>query len=291
MHARACIVLDCPYDEFGDAGAAYAHTCMFMHTCMHVRIHTCMHTHGHACIQRIQVGDGGAAAVASALEMRTITLTRLNLDANGIGTLGAASLAAALLKNRSLLSLQIRWNPKLGSGGAASFAAALLKNPVLQRLDIGGCKVGATGAASLGAAVESSRPRPGPRARTKTRARTRPRATAGLGLQLGLGLGVASLGAALEREVTCMCMYACMCACVSACIHACRCGSGARGDGADEPGPRVGRGGGFRGGLARGCAACEHGPKRPLPSRYRNRRGWPRGACRCNRGEHHHHNY
>ena len=66
------------------------------------------------------VGDAGAASLASALE-KNATLQELYLDHNGVGDAGAASLASALEQNATLLELSFGGND-VGAAGAASLA-------------------------------------------------------------------------------------------------------------------------------------------------------------------------
>ena len=61
-------------------------------------------------------------------------MTSLNLTSNGIGTEGAAILAAALEKNSTLTSIDLHWNG-IGNEGAASLAAALEKNYAMEVLN------------------------------------------------------------------------------------------------------------------------------------------------------------
>lgn len=74
-------------------------------------------------------GGGGAAAGA---------LTRLNLARNQLGDRGAAALAEALGRNRSLVSLDLRANG-LGLVGCRQLAGALReRNATLRSLAVGG---------------------------------------------------------------------------------------------------------------------------------------------------------
>ena len=73
---------------------------------------------------------------------------RSDLHNNNVGDAGAASLASALEKNATLQTLDLVGN-EVGDKGAASLESALEKNTTLQRLSLGHNKVGAAGAASL----------------------------------------------------------------------------------------------------------------------------------------------
>jgi len=88
-------------------------------------------------VQDDAVGDGGAAAIAEALEENKV-VKKLSLESNNIGPNGATALAAAISVNTALDLLDLTFNP-IGYGGAAALGAMLKVNTVLQELYLADC--------------------------------------------------------------------------------------------------------------------------------------------------------
>ena len=96
------------------------------------------------------LGDEDIARLAEELALNgtVTTLQSINLGFNQVGDAGAASLASSLEKNTTLRSINLSLN-KVGAAGAASLASALEKNTTLQSIKLSTNEVGAAGAASL----------------------------------------------------------------------------------------------------------------------------------------------
>jgi hypothetical protein len=84
------------------------------------------------------------------------SLTRLSMHSNQIGAAGAALIGAALVNNRSLLSLDLLFNPDIGPRGVASIASALPLNGTLTHLGLSWTSAGADGAEALAQALKHS---------------------------------------------------------------------------------------------------------------------------------------
>ena len=100
------------------------------------------------------IGPVGAESLATVLKTNT-TLTNLGLSQNNIGPAGAESLAAALNTNTSLTNLSLVEN-NIGPAGAESLATALKTNTTLTNLDLHDNNIGPAGAESLAAALKTN---------------------------------------------------------------------------------------------------------------------------------------
>ena len=100
------------------------------------------------------IGPVGAESLATVLKTNT-TLTNLGLSQNNIGPAGAESLAAALKTNTTLTNLSLVEN-NIGPAGAESLATALKTNTTLTNLDLSSNNIGPDGAESLATALKTN---------------------------------------------------------------------------------------------------------------------------------------
>eukprot|EP00747_Dinoflagellata_sp_TGD_P073531 gnl/TRDRNA2_/TRDRNA2_157949_c0_seq1.p1 gnl/TRDRNA2_/TRDRNA2_157949_c0~~gnl/TRDRNA2_/TRDRNA2_157949_c0_seq1.p1 ORF type:complete len:706 (-),score=128.55 gnl/TRDRNA2_/TRDRNA2_157949_c0_seq1:62-2179(-) len=98
------------------------------------------------------IGPEGAASLAAALE-RNNTVVSIDLKHNEIGAEGAEALAAAMQKNNTLTTLDVTSND-VGVQGAEAIAAVLQRNSTLTRLDLTTNNIGATGAEVVAQALQ-----------------------------------------------------------------------------------------------------------------------------------------
>ena len=105
------------------------------------------------------LGDEGVGALAQFVtdSGSDCNLTSLNLYDNCIGPAGIATLARALVKNRSIRHLNLMHNP-VGDQGAESIAAALERNAAsgIQDLNLCHCDIGPSGASAFLPVMRSS---------------------------------------------------------------------------------------------------------------------------------------
>lgn len=81
------------------------------------------------------VGDGGAEAIASALENKNCNLESIDLEHNNISDTGACALFNGLALNKKLECLSLHHN-NVGDQSCAAMAAMLRQNTALIHLDI-----------------------------------------------------------------------------------------------------------------------------------------------------------
>lgn len=96
----------------------------------------------HPSLERLNlehnaIGDRGARAVGKLLNGHSPRLAHVNLSNNDIRPAGALALAHALVRNVTLVSLDLRLN-HLQDEGAQALCKALLKNANLRELDLSG---------------------------------------------------------------------------------------------------------------------------------------------------------
>ncbi len=100
-------------------------------------------------------GDLGARALGETLLSQTKSLSELNIMDNGISEAGAADLAKALSHNRSLKLLNLSYNCINGAGGSALLDAIPADHP-LAELCVSNCDLGDQGAEALARFVQRS---------------------------------------------------------------------------------------------------------------------------------------
>ncbi len=105
-------------------------------------------------IENNLIGALGAQSLAAALNINA-TLKSLDLSSNHIGAEGARSLATALDNNATLTRLNLSAND-IGAQGARALATALDNNTTLMSLDLTGNNIGAEGARSLAASLHNN---------------------------------------------------------------------------------------------------------------------------------------
>lgn len=111
----------------------------------------------------VRLRDGGSAALFRELQRwdpaNPSRLQELGLTRTGTGVGGARELARVFLKNISITSLDLSFNP-LGDGGAEALAEALRPTDfafcTLERLVLRRCRVGARGAVALGRSLRGN---------------------------------------------------------------------------------------------------------------------------------------
>jgi NLR family CARD domain-containing protein 3 len=81
-------------------------------------------------------------------------VTTLVLNENQIGHQGCSNIADALVKNHSLMAIELDDN-KIGDAGCSELAKALAKNNVLSKLLLHGNDIGLAGATSLAEALST----------------------------------------------------------------------------------------------------------------------------------------
>ena len=94
----------------------------------------CTLTHLH--LSNAKIYDGGATALANALQSNSVTLTHLSLPGNEISGAGAAALVTGLQSNSALTYLDLRQNAGFGASIAEALAQALKFNCALKYLDV-----------------------------------------------------------------------------------------------------------------------------------------------------------
>ena len=101
-------------------------------------------------------GAAGAEAIGRALlQCGTRAVQRIDLSSNGVTSLAAVPLSAALA-TAVLHTLVLANNPRLGNGGAAALAAGLRQpGAVLARLELGACGIRTAGAVALARSLAS----------------------------------------------------------------------------------------------------------------------------------------
>ena len=97
--------------------------------------------------QADSIDDSDVASLSQAL-VKNSSLIHLDLSFNRVRVSGAESLSHALLENSSLTYLKLMWSD-IGDSGAESLSKALTKNSSLQRLDLRRNRIGDDGAVSL----------------------------------------------------------------------------------------------------------------------------------------------
>ncbi|XP_004345766.2 hypothetical protein CAOG_06176 [Capsaspora owczarzaki ATCC 30864] len=107
---------------------------------------------GMDSLNKNQIGDVGAQAIAEALEVNT-KLTHLYLTKNQIGDVGAQAIAEALKVNTTLTTLSLNHN-QLGEGGAQAIAEALKANTTLTKLYLHTNQIGDVGAHAIAEALK-----------------------------------------------------------------------------------------------------------------------------------------
>ena len=105
------------------------------------------------------IGDDGAAALADALKENT-SITELNVGNNYIGDAGVTALAEALKMNKTLTTLSIpseSIRSDITNVGAIALAEALKNNRTLRTLNISNNSIDAVGAAALAEALKQNK--------------------------------------------------------------------------------------------------------------------------------------
>ncbi|XP_004346424.2 hypothetical protein CAOG_05751 [Capsaspora owczarzaki ATCC 30864] len=105
-------------------------------------------------LNKQQIDDAGAEAVAEALKVSTLLI--LELETNQIGEGGARAIAEALKVNTPLTTLMLHQN-QIGYAGALAIAEALEVNDTLIYLGLNANQIGAAGAQAIAEALKVNR--------------------------------------------------------------------------------------------------------------------------------------
>ena len=105
-----------------------------------------------------RIGDEGASRLAEALAADSARVALLDLWSNGIGPKGAAALAGALRRNKSVQKLYLNENA-IGGEGAAALASALDGGSRVSTLWLSRCRLGDSGAQALARVLRRGRVR------------------------------------------------------------------------------------------------------------------------------------
>lgn len=95
-------------------------------------------TLNHLVLRDNEIGNIGVGYIADGMSANS-GVSRLSLEACGIGEQGGKSLGRMLSKNRTLKELNLSWNERLGGIGIMAVSEGLRVNCGLEELDIWAC--------------------------------------------------------------------------------------------------------------------------------------------------------